>query len=77
MRTLLLSAAATAMLLVAPGAQAGCLTGAALGGVAGHVAGHGVLGAGAGCVAGHYHSKHVAQRKAASQQQNDQNGTQQ
>lgn len=78
MRASLLLVAAAVMLLGAPGARAGCLTGAAVGGVAGHVAGHGVLGAGAGCVAGHYHSKHVAQRKAASQQQGDtQNGTQQ
>lgn len=77
MRTLLFPAAAAVMLLLAPGARAGCLTGAAVGGVAGHVAGHGVLGAGAGCVAGHYHSKHAAQRKAAEQQQPGQGGNQQ
>ena len=77
MRNLFFTAVAATALLAAPMAQAGCLTGAAIGGVAGHVAGHhGILGAGAGCVAGHYHSKHVAQQKAAAQQNNYQSNGQ-
>lgn len=37
---------------------AGCVKGAIVGGVAGHYAGnHGVLGAGAGCLVGHYAKK--------------------
>ncbi len=75
MRFFLIPAAALAI-LAAPAAQAGCLTGAAVGGVVGHMAGHhGAVGAGAGCVAGHEHSKHVAARRASDQQSSS--GTQQ
>jgi hypothetical protein len=56
---------ATAAVLLPFAANAGCLTGAAVGGVAGHVAGHhGLLGAGAGCVIGHEHSKHEKEKAA-------------
>jgi len=69
MRFLIIPAAAALAILAAPAAQAGCLTGAAVGGVAGHMAGHGALGAGAGCVAGHEHSKHATAARRASDQQ--------
>ncbi len=70
MRTFILSATAAALLLAAtPGAEAaGCIKGALLGGVAGHVAGHGILGAAGGCVVG----RHMANKKAAQQQQYNQ-----
>ena len=37
--------------LPAPANAAGCLKGALIGGLVGHFAGHGILGAGAGCLA--------------------------
>lgn len=50
------------------GAQAGCLTGAAVGGVAGHVAGgHGVLGAAAGCAVGHHNKVKAKKDQQAPQ----------
>ncbi len=48
-------AGTVAALSLGGAANAGCLGGAVVGGVAGHFAGHhALLGAGAGCVAGHY-----------------------
>ena len=68
MRCFIIPAAAALAIFAIPAAHAGCLTGAAVGGVAGHMAGHGALGAGAGCVVGHEHSKHVAERHTSDQQ---------
>ncbi len=51
---------------MAPQAEAGCLTGAAVGGTVGHFAGHhAVLGAAAGCAIGH-HRATVARRQERS-----------
>ena len=55
-----------------PANAAGCLKGAILGGVAGHFAGeHGLLGAGAGCLAGRY----LENRSARHQQSQELNQT--
>lgn len=60
MRTLLIGAAAVAILGLAPvqARAVGCLSGATMGAIGGHMAGHGVLGAIGGCIAGHEWHKH-------------------
>lgn len=63
----ILPLAAAALLALPISANAGCLTGALVGGAAGHLAGHGILGAGAGCIIAHQHSKHLKQQQAAQQ----------
>ncbi len=52
----------------------GCLKGAAVGGIAGHAVHHGILGAGAGCIAGHHMAKRRMQRERMQRTQM-QNGT--
>jgi TctA family transporter len=64
-----LVAVATALLLAAGTANAGCLKGAVAGGVVGHVAGkHGVAGAAIGCAVGH-HTEKKKEKKQKEQQQ--------
>ncbi len=67
MKSIVLTAvAALALVGGAPAQAKGCLKGAAAGAVAGHVAGHhAVVGAIGGCVVG----RHLANKKAADQKQ--------
>jgi len=67
MKTLLLAALLTGVLMAPAPAQArGCLKGALVGGVAGHYMGHhGFLGAAAGCLIG----RHEAQKSAPHRSQ--------
>ena len=67
MKKLTLATIVAAGLIAAATPQAeaiGCLSGGAIGAVGGHLAGHhGLLGAGAGCVAGHYAHKRQMQSR--------------
>ena len=68
MKTVMIAAAAMAMVSAAfvasPANAAGCLKGAVVGGTAGHFAGnHGWIGAGVGCVVG----RHEANKRARQQ----------
>ena len=69
MKTLMILAAATAVIGAQPALAKGCIRGAAAGGVAGHYVGkgHAVMGAAAGCIAMHHHSaKQARAQKAAA-----------
>ena len=65
--------AALAMLATvgsAPAEAAGCIKGALAGGVAGHMVGHGIAGAVGGCVVGRHMANSKAAREQQAQQQN-------
>lgn len=69
MKTLMILAAATAVIGAQPALAKGCIRGAAAGGVAGHYVGkgHAVMGAAAGCIAMHHHyAKQARVQKAAA-----------
>ncbi|EZP48972.1 MULTISPECIES: hypothetical protein [unclassified Sphingomonas] len=69
MKTLMILAAATAVIGAQPALAKGCIRGAAAGGVAGHYVGkgHAVMGAAAGCIAMHHHyAKQARAQKAAA-----------
>ncbi|MEI5687385.1 hypothetical protein [Sphingomonas kyungheensis] len=69
MKTLMILAAATAVIGAQPALAKGCIRGAAAGGVAGHYVGkgHAVMGAAAGCIAMHHHyAKQARAQKVAA-----------
>ena len=69
MKTLMILAAATAVIGAQPALAKGCIRGAAAGGVTGHYVGkgHAVMGAAAGCIAMHHHyAKQARAQKAAA-----------
>lgn len=64
MRSIFMVAAAL-VLMFAPVAHAGCVTGAAVGAVAGHMAGrHAAAGAVGGCAVGHHMARAKQRRQA-------------
>lgn len=68
MRTFLFPAAlafAMAGAAAQPVQAKGCIKGAVVGGLAGHAVHHGILGAGAGCIAGHHLAKRHARQERA------------
>lgn len=78
MRTLLIPAAlafAMAGAATQPVQAKGCIKGAVVGGLAGHAVHHGILGAGAGCIAGHHLAKRHAQQERARQARQNAYGT--
>ena len=69
MKSVILAAAALALLNPVAAEAKGCMKGALVGGVAGHMVHHGVLGAIGGCVVGHHMANENNRQPSQAQNQ--------